>query len=106
MPQCHPYAANAASSAAHHLLRNMVWVPGGTFTMGSNAHYPEESPAHIETVNGFWMDQFTVTNLDFTRFAEATGYATLAERVPDPVLYPGAKPEMPAPGFVVFRQPL
>jgi formylglycine-generating enzyme required for sulfatase activity len=24
----------------------MVWVPGGTFTMGSDGHYPEEAPAH------------------------------------------------------------
>ena len=24
----------------------MVWVPGGTFIMGSDAHYPEEAPAH------------------------------------------------------------
>ena len=29
---------------------DMVWVPGGTFTMGSNHHYPEEAPAHRVTV--------------------------------------------------------
>ena len=41
---------------------NMVWVPGGTFQMGSDRHYPEEAPAHSVTVDGFWMDRFTVTN--------------------------------------------
>ena len=25
---------------------NMVWIPGGTFLMGSDKHYPEEAPAH------------------------------------------------------------
>src|SRR5689334_8158593 len=102
--QCPPDAV--APSKANSSLKKMVWIPGGTFNMGSNAHYPEESPTHVETVNGFWMDQFTVTNLDFGSFIEATGYTTVAERTPDPALYPGAKSEMLAPGSVVFRQPL
>ena len=25
---------------------NMVRIPGGTFRMGSDQHYPEEAPAH------------------------------------------------------------
>ena len=24
----------------------MVWIPGGTFRMGSDRHYPEEAPFH------------------------------------------------------------
>ena len=51
----------------------MVWIPGGTFQMGSDAHYKEEAPVHEVTVDGFWMDQYTVTNRDFRRFVEATG---------------------------------
>lgn len=43
-------------------FENMVWIPGGTFRMGSNEHYKEESPVHDVTVDGFWMDQYTVTN--------------------------------------------
>ena len=35
----------------------MVWIPGGTFLMGSDRHYPEEAPAHKVTVDGFWMDR-------------------------------------------------
>ena len=27
-------------------FENMVWIPGGTFLMGSDKHYPEEAPAH------------------------------------------------------------
>jgi hypothetical protein len=53
---------------------NMVWIPSGTFLMGSDRHYAEEAPAYKETVEGFWMDKFTVTNEQFVRFVEATGH--------------------------------
>src|SRR5262249_11017790 len=46
---------------------DMVWVPGGTFRMGSDAHYPEERPTHRVTVDGFWMDRSPVTNERFAR---------------------------------------
>jgi formylglycine-generating enzyme required for sulfatase activity len=83
---------------------DMVWIPGGTFLMGSNDHYPEEAPAHRVAVSGFWMDRYTVTNTDFRHFVEATGYVTLAERPADPADYPGAPPEMLEPSAVVFRK--
>jgi formylglycine-generating enzyme len=82
----------------------MVWIPGGTFLMGSDDHYPEEAPAHRVTVDGFWMDRHSVTNADFRRFVEATGYVTLAERAANPDDYPGAKPELLLPSSVVFRK--
>src|SRR3954465_10814916 len=50
----------------------MVWVAGGTFLMGSDNHYPEEAPAHQVTVDGFWIDRYTVTNRDFAAFVKAT----------------------------------
>ena len=60
--------------------RDMVWVPGGTFAMGSEDFYPEERPVHQVAVDGFWMDDHTVTVAEFRRFVKATGHVTLAER--------------------------
>jgi len=73
--------------------------------MGSNSHYPEEAPAHQVTVDGFWMDPFTVTNEQFRRFVDATKHVTLAERPPNPEDYPGAKPELLVPASIVFQKP-
>jgi formylglycine-generating enzyme len=83
----------------------MVWIPGGTFLMGSDHHYPEEAPAHQVMVGGFWMDVELVTNEQFRTFAKATGYVTIAQRIPDAAQYPGAKPEMLVAGSIVFRKP-
>jgi formylglycine-generating enzyme required for sulfatase activity len=80
----------------------MAWIPGGVFLMGSNAHYPEEAPAHRVEVDGFRMDVHPVTNADFARFVEATGHVTLAERAPSAEEYPGAVPELLVPGSAVF----
>ena len=85
--------------------KGMVWIPPGTFMMGSDQHYPEEAPPHKVTVNGFWMDRHTVTNREFKRFVEATGHVTLAERPASAADYPGAKPELLVPSSVVFRKP-
>lgn len=82
----------------------MVWIPGGTFTMGSDTHYPEEAPAHPVAVSGFWMDVAPVTVARFRRFVGATGYVTVAERTPDPALYPDAPAHMLLPGSLVFRK--
>ncbi|HEX5857579.1 MAG TPA: formylglycine-generating enzyme family protein [Microbacterium sp.] len=80
----------------------MGWVPAATFRMGSDAHYPEEAPAHPVSVSGFWIDRHEVTNRDFAAFVEATGYVTVAERPLDPSEFPGAPPENLLPGSLVF----
>jgi formylglycine-generating enzyme len=80
----------------------MRWIPGGSFRMGSDRHYPEERPAHRVTVDGFWMDEHVVTNDEFEEFINVTGYVTLAERPPDPAMYPGADPTLLKPGSAVF----
>jgi formylglycine-generating enzyme required for sulfatase activity len=82
-----------------------VWIPGGTFVMGSNDFYPEERPAHEVVVDGFWMDPRAVTVAEFRRFVDATGYVTIAERAPDPAAYPGVDPAQLVPGSLVFHQP-
>jgi formylglycine-generating enzyme len=81
----------------------MAWIPGGSFRMGSDDHYPEEAPAHDAEVEGFWIDRHPVTNLDFTRFVKATGHVTSAERSPEAADYPDAKPELLVPASVVFQ---
>ncbi|XQQ07417.1 MAG: SUMF1/EgtB/PvdO family nonheme iron enzyme [Leptolyngbya sp. IPPAS B-1204] len=85
--------------------KDMVWIPGGTFLMGSNDHYPEEAPAHKVAVDGFWMDKYLVTNAQFQKFVKATGYVTFAERPANPDDYPGAKPELLQPSSTVFVKP-
>ncbi len=60
----------------------MVWIPGGTFTMGDDEGTPDESPAHAVTLDGFWMDRTEVTNAQFKKFVDATHYVTVAERTP------------------------
>jgi len=81
----------------------MRQIRGGSFRMGSDHHYPEERPAHRVTVGGFAMDTHTVTNAEFDRFVDETGYRTVAERPLDPALYPGVDPAMLQPGALVFR---
>ena len=51
---------------------DMVHIPGGTFRMGSDKHYPEEAPVHHVTVDAFWMDRTPVTNRQFKKFVQAT----------------------------------
>ena len=83
----------------------MLWVPGGSFLMGSDHHYPEEAPAHQVTVDRFWIDRHTVSNAEFARFVRKTGHVTLAEQAPDPADYPDAKPELLVPASTVFVAP-
>ena len=62
-------------------FKNMNWIPGGEFIMGSDKNYPEEAPAHNVAVDGFWIDRCNVTNREFERFVVAANYVTLAERM-------------------------
>jgi len=66
----------------------MVWVPGGTFWMGS-MEFPDANPVHKVYVDGFWMDRTEVTNAQFAKFVAATKYVTVAERPLDPKKFPG-----------------
>src|ERR1041384_1033204 len=94
-----PQAASAIDT------NEMVWIPAGTFVMGSEDGQSDERPVHPVAMDGFWMDQYEVTNEKFEKFVRATGYVTIAERKPDPKDFPGADPSMLVPGSVVFSPP-
>src|SRR6187401_1613871 len=79
----------------------MVFIPGGSFVMGSDQERPEERFSHSVKVDGFWIDQHEVTNAQFEKFVDATGYKTLAERGVDPKTHPGME-QVSIPGSVVF----
>src|SRR5579871_5042491 len=87
------------------LTEDMVWIPGGTFRMGSDQHYPEEAPSHRVTVDGFWIDRAPVTNREFRRFVNETDHVTFAEIAPDPKDYPGALPHKLKAASLVFDPP-
>ena len=40
----------------------------------------DEFPKHTVEVSSFWMDQTEVTNAQFKKFVDETGYITTAER--------------------------
>ncbi|MCA8986815.1 MAG: formylglycine-generating enzyme family protein [Planctomycetaceae bacterium] len=85
----------------------MVWIPGGTFQMGTRDFpqlgepnidkiKPDETPVHEVTVDGFWMDTTEVTNAEFARFVDATGYVTFAEITPKREDFIGLVPDIAA----------
>ena len=65
----------------------------------------DSRPIHRVYVDGFWMDATEVTNEQFAKFVEATGYVTIAERAPRAEDFPGAPPENLVAGAVVFSPP-
>lgn len=76
----------------------MVWVPGGVFETGDPLE-PDTAPRRVVETAGFWMDRTEVTNAQFARFVQATGYVTEAERFRH-------HQTAARPGVVsVFRQP-
>ena len=89
---------------------NLVWVVGDTFRMGGNTGQKDEQPVHTVKLDGFWIGKFEVTNADFSKFTEATGYKTVAEVIPKA----GDFPDIPLeefnkmdlkPGSIVFTPP-
>ena len=104
---------DAVSSDSEQAPEGMVWVAGGTYTIGRVGEHAKfvEGPAYEVHVDGFWMDETEVTNAQFTEFTEATGYLTVAER---PVNWEEIKEQLPPgtakphdsilqPGSLVFQ---
>jgi formylglycine-generating enzyme required for sulfatase activity len=88
----------------------MVWVPGGTFTMGDRRGAPDKHPEYADEIpehrdamtehpvelDGFWIDATEVTNRLFQEFVEATGYVTVAEKAPRREDFIGQVPDVTA----------
>ena len=84
----------------------MIRIPGGTFHMGcADCGMPDAEPVHLVAVDPFWMDETPVTNQQFAAFVAATGYVTIAERIPDSKDYPGVPVDKLVPGSACFRPP-
>ena len=108
-----PPDSNQVRKSENPKYREMVFLPGGRFTMGAIDSQPDEFPPHEVELDGFWIDLHEVTNRQFAEFVEATGYVTTAERPPElRSLQPGADretlkilPEMNKPGSICSYQP-
>lgn len=97
---------------AHPAVAGMVWIPGGTFSMGGvnpagmqdggHETMNDARPVHQVYVDGFYMDATEVTNKAFAAFVKATGYITVAERKPAREEFPDAPEENLVAGSVVF----
>ena len=66
---------------------------------------PAEGPSRLVTIDDFSIDRTPVTNRQFAKFADETGYLTLAETAPNAELYPDADPKMLQPGSSLFVRP-
>lgn len=92
----------------------MVLIPAGEFEMGTAGDTPHknEQPAHRVRL-AFYMDETEVTNAQFRKFVEATGYVTTAEKKPDweemkkqlPPNTPRPPDDQLVPGSLVFSPP-
>ena len=101
MNQCGVKSMHESPAAASP--NGMIRLPGGKFTMGSDRHYPEERPAHIRHVEGFWIDPHPVTNEEFALFVAETGYVTVAETPPSPEDHPDLDAAGRVQGSLVFK---
>lgn len=96
----HPPAALPSRTVRR--VKGMIALPAGEFVMGSDTEYPEERPAHRQTVASFLIDEHPVTNAEFRRFVKAIDWVTTAERAPIPADFPDADPADLVPGSLVF----
>jgi formylglycine-generating enzyme required for sulfatase activity len=73
----------------------MKWIPAGEFLLGAADEdgRPDEYPRHMVKITGFWMDETEVTNAQFLKFVDATGYVTTAEQA---VNWEEIKKQLPA----------
>ena len=101
----HPASATTAVNQSS-CPTEMVFIPGGNFTIGSNdKNFFEERSANNVTVDSFCLDRHEVTNKEFAQFVRATGYKTIAERPLSQEQFPSLSEEERAAGSLVFEPP-
>lgn len=61
-------------AAGRAVRDDMVTIPGGPFTMGSDAGPQDERPARQVTLPAFAIDRFPVTNVQFAELLNAVGH--------------------------------
>ncbi|XP_047303982.1 formylglycine-generating enzyme isoform X9 [Homo sapiens] len=101
--------AHGSSAAAHRYSREanapgpvpgerqlahskMVPIPAGVFTMGTDdpqIKQDGEAPARRVTIDAFYMDAYEVSNTEFEKFVNSTGYLTEAEKFGDSFVFEG-----------------
>ena len=52
---------------------DMVRIPAGAYTMGSDSGPADERPAHRQALSAYFIDRFPVTNAEFAEFLNAVG---------------------------------
>lgn len=55
-------------------IENMVYIPAGYFTMGSDEHEENETPSHKVFLNGFFIDKYEVRNSEYALFLQAANH--------------------------------
>lgn len=104
----HERESTRLANRDHTQTGDVVWIAPGTFTMGGiGASVPDdELPLHDVKLDGFYIDRTDVTNEEFSRFVEATGYVTVAERPASATTTPGLPVEFEGkPVSLCFRAP-
>lgn len=64
--------SNPSTFAAESAPKDMVLVPAGTFTMGTDLRLPDEGPKHKVYVPAFFMDKYEVSNKQYLPFVQET----------------------------------
>ncbi|MEC4895511.1 MAG: formylglycine-generating enzyme family protein [Oscillatoria sp. PMC 1051.18] len=99
------YLNQETKDFANRCPEETIWIGGGTFRIGADDRYVEEQSAEDVSVNGFCIDKYEVTNAEFAKFVEETGYVTIAERPLPAEEFPNLSKEQLAPGSLVFVPP-
>ncbi|HEY6802056.1 MAG TPA: bifunctional serine/threonine-protein kinase/formylglycine-generating enzyme family protein [Pyrinomonadaceae bacterium] len=81
------------STEAHNVplkpTREMAFIKGGSFNMGSDGGSDAQRPVHLVSVVDFYLDKKEVTNAEYSEFVKATGHAVPTLDENDPAAHGG-----------------